>query len=87
MSQALYLAPHTARPKAFTRGEYKGHPYRHLGEGFNLVYPYAFDEITANGALGDATLASEELGREIVETALNNGVEFLEDFIADEEQA
>lgn len=87
MSQALYLAPHTARPAAFTAGEYKGHPYRHLGEGFNLAYPYAFDEITANGALGDATLASEELGREIVETALKNAVEFLQDFIADEAQA
>ena len=87
MSQALYLAPHTARPDAFAPGEYKGYPYRHLGEGFNLAYPYAFDDITANGALGDATLASEELGREIVDTALKNAVEFLQDFIADEEQA
>jgi len=85
MSQALYLAPHTARPDVFAPGEYKGYPYRHLGEGFNLAYPYAFDKITANGALGDATLASKELGQEIVETALAYAVEFLEDFISDEE--
>lgn len=87
MSQALYLAPHTVRQEAFAPGEFKGYPYRHLGEGFNLAYAYRFDEITTNGALGDATLASEELGREIVEAALNKAVEFLEDFIADEEAA
>jgi len=86
MSQAMYLAPHTVRQEAFAPGEFKGYPYRHLGKGFNLAYPYRFDEITANGALGDATLASEELGREIIETALNYAVEFLEDLIADEEE-
>jgi creatinine amidohydrolase len=86
MSQALYLAPHTARPEVFAPGDYKGYPYRHLGEGFNLAYPFAFDQLTANGALGDARLASQELGQDIVETALTNAVEFLEDFIADEVQ-
>ena len=82
ISQALVLAPHTVRQEALAPGEFKGYPYRHLGEGFNLGYAYAFDEITANGALGDATLASEELGKEIVELALKNAVEFLEDFIS-----
>jgi creatinine amidohydrolase len=85
MSQALFLAPHTVRQEAFAPGEFKGYPYRHLGEGFNLAYAYRFDEITANGALGDATLASKELGQEIIEAALNRAVEFLEDFVADEE--
>jgi len=86
MSQAMVLAPHTVRQEAFVPGEFKGYPYRHLGEGFNLACAYRFDEITANGALGDATLASEELGREIIETALKYAVEFLQDFIADEEE-
>lgn len=86
MSQAMYLAPHTVRQEAFAPGEFKGYPFRHLGGGFSLAYPYRFDEITANGALGDATLASEELGREIIETALNYAVEFLKDLIADEEE-
>jgi creatinine amidohydrolase len=85
MSQALFLAPHTVRQEAFAPGEFKGYPYRHLGEGFNLAYAYRFDEITANGALGDATLASKELGQAIIEAALNRAVEFLEDFVADEE--
>jgi len=85
MSQAMVLAPHTVRREAFAPGEFKGYPYRHLGEGFNLAYPFRFDEITANGALGDARLASEELGQEIIDTALRMAVEFLDDFIADEE--
>jgi creatinine amidohydrolase len=84
MSQALFLAPHTVRPEALTPGEFKGYPYRHLGEGYNLAYAYAFDEITANGALGDATLANEQLGQDIIEAALEKAVEFLQDFIADE---
>jgi creatinine amidohydrolase len=83
ISQALYLAPHTVRQEALTAGEFKGYPYANLGQGFQLGYAYRFDEITANGALGDARLASEELGREIVEAALQRALEFLEDFIAD----
>jgi creatinine amidohydrolase len=83
ISQALYLAPHTVRQEALAPGEYKGYPYRHLGEGYNLGYPYRFDEITANGALGDATQASWELGQAIIEAALEKAVEFLEDFIAE----
>jgi creatinine amidohydrolase len=85
ISQALVLAPHTVRREALAAGEFKGYPYRHLGAGFNLAYAYRFDEITTNGALGDATLANEELGEAIVEAALQHVVEFLEDFIADEE--
>lgn len=83
ISQALYLAPHTVRQKALAAGEFKGYPYQHLGQGFSLGYAYRFDEITANGALGDATLASEELGREIIDAALQRATEFLEEFIAD----
>jgi creatinine amidohydrolase len=87
ISQALYLAPHTVRREALARGEFKGYPYRHLGEGYNLGYAYRFDEITGNGALGDATQASMELGQEIVEEALAKAIDFLEDFMADEEGA
>jgi creatinine amidohydrolase len=83
ISQAMYLAPHTVRQEALAAGEFKGYPYRHLGQGFNLGYAYRFDEITANGALGDATLASEALGKKIVDAALQRAVEFVEDFITD----
>jgi len=84
MSQAMYLAPHTARSEAFVPGEYKGYPYRYLAEGYKLSYAYAFDEITANGALGDATQSSAQVGKEMVDLSLKKASEFLEDFIADE---
>ena len=87
ISQALHLAPHTVRQEALTAGEFKGYPFRHLGEGYNLSYAYRFDEITANGALGDATLASRQLGQEIAEAGLEKTIEFLEDFIADGREA
>jgi creatinine amidohydrolase len=83
MSQALALAPHTVRPESFEASGFKGFPYRHLGQGFSLGYPFRFDEITSNGAKGDSTEANEELGWEIVDTALNYASEFLEDLIAD----
>ncbi len=81
ISQALFLAPHTVRREALAPGKFKGYPYRNLGQGYSLAYAYRFDEITANGALGDATQASEELGRAIIEAALVKAVEFLEDFM------
>ena len=82
ISQALVLAPHTVHREALAPGEYQGYPLRHLGAGYSLGYPYRFDEITANGALGDATQASEELGWAIVETALEKAVELAEDLIS-----
>ena len=58
ISQALVLAPETVRKDLLTPGEFKGYPYRHLGEGLSLAYAYAFHKITAKGAMRDATLAN-----------------------------
>lgn len=81
VSQALYLAPHVVKRERIARGAVKGYPYKHIGKGNSISVPYTFAEITDNGALGDATLASEELGREIIEAALGKAVEFLEDLM------
>lgn len=81
-SQALYLAPHVVKRKRIVRGATKGYPYKLLGKGNSgIVVPYTFDEITDNGALGDATQATEERGKAIVEEALAKTVEFLTDFM------
>ncbi len=82
-SQALYLAPHVVKRERITRGAVKGYPYKFIGKGNSSAFnvPYTFDEITANGALGDATQASAELGQEIIDTALAKAVEFLTDFM------
>ncbi len=83
ISQAMVLAPRTVRTESLSAGEFLGYPYANLGKGYNLSTPYRFDEITANGALGDARLASEELGQEIVATALVRAIEFLESFMGE----
>jgi creatinine amidohydrolase len=82
-SQALYLAPHVVKRERIVRGATKGYPYKMLGKGNNntIVVPYRFDEITDNGALGDATQATAERGRAIIEEALDQAVEFLTDFM------
>jgi creatinine amidohydrolase/Fe(II)-dependent formamide hydrolase-like protein len=40
-----------------------------------------FEDFTANGALGDARLATVEFGQQIVETALDRTMEFLNTFL------
>jgi creatinine amidohydrolase/Fe(II)-dependent formamide hydrolase-like protein len=41
-----------------------------------------FDETTRNGCLGDARLATPEIGREMVETGLDRAAAYLEEFIS-----
>jgi len=81
-SQAMFLAPEVVRPDRIVKGATKPYPYRHLkGEGGGVQYPYTWNEITDNGALGDATLATAELGRGIAEAGLIKAAEFLVDFM------
>ena len=81
-SQAMFLAPEVVRPERIVKGATKPYPYRHLkGEGGGVQYPYTWNEITDNGALGDATLATAELGRGIAEAGLIKAAEFLVDFM------
>lgn len=82
-SQAMYLAPHVVKRERLTRGAVKGYPYKFLGKGNNssIVVPYTFAELTENGALGDATQATEEFGKEMIDAALAKASEFLIDFM------
>jgi creatinine amidohydrolase/Fe(II)-dependent formamide hydrolase-like protein len=45
--------------------------------------PLAFEEITENGALGDARQASEAFGQELANAIVERSVEFLERFISE----
>jgi len=80
-SQAMYLAPHVVRPERIVPGTVKGYPYKWVGKGNGVNFPYTWKEITDNGALGDATNASADLGREIIDAALVKAGEFLIDFM------
>lgn len=84
-SVGLALAPHIVKD-----GRQAGdllpysHPHIDTGSDTRVSYPFMFDELTANGALGDARQASREFGEEIVTTTLERAVEFAESFISEE---
>lgn len=80
-SQLLYLAPWAVREEALAPGQLLEQAYPHAAWSGPVHVPYSFDEITANGALGDARAASAEFGEAIIETALNRLAEFVEAFI------
>jgi creatinine amidohydrolase/Fe(II)-dependent formamide hydrolase-like protein len=49
---------------------------------YGVSIPYYFEEYTRNGALGDATLATPEFGRELIESGLTNFCAFVEELLA-----
>ena len=49
---------------------------------FNVTVPYRFDELTRNGALGDARIATPEYGKALVDSALENLTGFIDELIA-----
>lgn len=85
-SQLLYLGhERMVNSDALAPGEIRQPQYPHAGFQGRIQIPQYFDEVTANGALGDARGASWEYGRSTVEAAVERVAEFLEAFIADEE--
>ena len=73
------LRPGAVRPPAL--------PYADPWQPLRLGVPLWFDEITENGALGDAREASAAFGEAVTEAVVARAVEFLERFIAFEGEA
>jgi creatinine amidohydrolase len=83
-SQLLYLGyPEMVRESALAVGEDQPARYPHAGFQGGIKVPYFFDEVTANGALGDARGASIEYGQATVEAACDRIQEFLDAFLAE----
>lgn len=83
VSEALYLAPHIIKKDKLEKGKIKGMPYKYASStGRPLGISYTFDQVTENGALGDATKATYEAGKEICEEALEKISEFISDFMS-----
>jgi creatinine amidohydrolase len=57
-------------------------PYTDPWQPLRLSAPLWFDEMTANGALGDARHASVEFGDAVIDAVVTRTVEFLERFVA-----
>jgi creatinine amidohydrolase len=72
VSEALYMAPHIVRKDRLAKGDIQEGKWRSLRPGNPLQGTYQYEEMTANGCIGDATKASEDVGRQIVEEALDN---------------
>lgn len=72
VSEALYLAPHLVHTDRLEKGDIQEGNWRLLRPGNAVQGTYQYEEMTANGCIGDATKSSYEAGREIVEEALDN---------------
>jgi len=79
----LYMWPQSVRTDRLTKGEVRQAVVEARKRNVGIVQEATyFDEITVNGALGDATQASAEIGRELVATALDRYAEYLKDFMS-----
>lgn len=84
-SVMLYLDEAFVRREALVPGEMIPHERRHAdnSDPFALYAPVPFDRQTRNGAFGDATYADVEVGRRIVDTAVERAADFVDSFLAD----
>ena len=81
ISIMLYLWPDAVRTEALTAGEIVRSTRERAVQAPWASEAHFFDEITANGCLGDARKASAEIGRELVETGLDRAVSYLKAFM------
>ncbi len=93
-SLGLALAPEIVRTEALVKGEELPPRYRHTAlagggapAGAFVDAAAAFEEITANGNIGDPRLGTREDGEAIAALAVQRLVEFLEDFMTDQPPA
>ncbi len=77
VSCMMYLMPEAVRVSDLTPSKLNPTYEEGLKDHLPVKSGHFFDEITLNGALGDATKASPEIGKAMVETALDRLVPYL----------
>jgi creatinine amidohydrolase len=84
-SMGLALQPDIVRSEALEAGKLRqlSLPYSNVLETLRVGVPLSFEEITENGALGDARQASEAFGQELTEAVVRRSVGFLERFLSE----
>jgi creatinine amidohydrolase len=84
-AMGLYLAPWVVRKAALAKGKAHADPYPYTdpGTGGGIEVPYRWEELTPNGAYGDARRATTEMGKELTAVFLEKAGEFVEAFMAD----
>ena len=85
-SIGLALQPDIVRDEVLEAGKMRpaALPYSNPVGRLKLGLPLSFDEMTENGALGDARQASEAFGKELAEAVVRRSVEFLESFLGEQ---
>ncbi len=68
VSQSMYIAPWLVKTDNLEKARLNDTPYQKRKWWGNI--PWKFDDVTANGALGNATKASRELGEEMTNLVL-----------------
>jgi len=83
-SVAMHMMPEIVRPDALAPAELTefATSLRADMRKYDVTVPFAFDEYTLNGALGDARLASAEFGRDLIDSGLDNFCGFVERLLA-----
>ncbi|MDP2858630.1 MAG: creatininase family protein, partial [Bacillota bacterium] len=79
MSMCMYLAERAVKTGSLTKGALKITPEEYRNP-HGIVIAKSWDENTENGALGDATRASREIGEAAVEAAIEKIARFIEEF-------
>lgn len=84
-AMGLYLAPRVVRKAALAKGKAHPDPYPYTdpGTGGGFDVPYRWEELTSNGAYGDARRASAEMGEALTRAFLQRAGEFVDAFIAE----
>ena len=83
-AMGLYLAPRIVRKAALSKGQEHPdpYPYTNPATGGGVDFPYRWEELTPNGAYGDARRATAEMGQELTAVFLQRAGEFVTSFIA-----
>lgn len=81
VSEILYLKPEILRKDLLQKGRVKDFPIRNADPWSSIDMGYKFNMISENGAVGDATKATKEIGQKICDEALDNLEVFIRDFI------
>lgn len=85
-SLAWYLKPDLVQPGSLAEGQMTAYSAKHTNRRAQSHFgvPFMWEELTANGAFGDARKASVDFGALLCEAAVGRTLAFLENFLADE---
>lgn len=83
-ARAMELIPQHVKYDTIAQGDMTDlmYEFNQTLKRYNVSVPYRFDEMTRNGALGDARIATPEYGKALVDNALDNFTAFVEELIA-----